>query len=261
MGEQDMLPIAVQLYTLRTLTGGFDDTLAQVAAAGYTAVETVGDHGLTANDLVALLAKHDLQVIATHLPLDTLRDQISETIAFNRAIGNDTVVVPYIPILRDARDGTIYRETGRVLGELARAYHAEGVQLLYHNHSWELKVFDGQLALDLLFEAAGPELGFEPDVAWIAAGGLDPAELLQRYAGRCPRVHIKDLAPVGKRPEDAFFDGHVLADVGAGVLDWPALISTAQAAGAAWLIVEHDNSHDPVASIARSLAYLRGLRK
>jgi sugar phosphate isomerase/epimerase len=205
-----------------------------------------------------LLAKHGLRAISSHLQLDALRERADTIIAFNRAIGNTTLVVPYIPELRAATDAGPYREYGRILGELARQCRAAGLGLLYHNHSWELQAFDGQLAIDLLFEAAGPELGFEPDLAWSAAGGYDPAELLRRYAGRCPRVHIKDLAPQGERPEDALFDGIVMADVGAGTLGWPTLLPAAKAAGAEWFIVEHDNPRDPIASISRSLQYLRG---
>lgn len=252
------LPIAVQLYTLRTLPGGLDEVLGQVAAAGYSAVETVGDHGLTADALGALLAKHGLRVVSSHLQLDALRERLGEVIALNRALGNTTLVSPYIPELRAATSADTYREYGRILGDLARQCRDEGMALLYHNHNWELQEFDGRLAIDLLFEAAGPELGFEPDLAWIAAGGHDPAELLRRYAGRCPRVHAKDLAPAGERPEDALFDGIVMADVGAGTLDWPTLIPAALAAGAEWFIVEHDNPRDPLASIRRSLQYLRG---
>jgi sugar phosphate isomerase/epimerase len=251
------LPIAVQLYTLRTLPASFDEVLGQVAAVGYTAVETVGDHGLTSEAMGGLLAKHGLRVISTHLQLDALRERAGEIIAFNQAIGNDTLVVPYIPALRASSDAATYREHGQVLGELARQCKAEGMQLLYHNHNWEMQEFEGRRALDLLFEAAGPALGFEPDLAWIAAADLDPAALLARYAGRCPRVHAKDLAPKGERLEDALFDGIVMADVGAGLLDWPSLIPAARAAGAAWFIVEHDNPRDPIDSIARSLSYLR----
>jgi sugar phosphate isomerase/epimerase len=253
------LPVAVQLYTLRTLTGGLDDTLAKVAAAGYTAVETVGDHGLSADDLGELLAKHGLQVISTHLQLDAFRERTSEMIAFNKALGNDMLVVPYIPALRDETRAEVYQEYGRILGDLARQCQAEGAQLLYHNHNWEMVTINGRLAIDLLFESAGPDLGFEPDLAWIAAADMDPAMLLRRYTGRCLRVHVKDLAPKGERPEDALFNGIVMADVGAGTLDWPTLLAAAKDAGAKWYIVEHDNPRDPVASISRSIAYLRGI--
>jgi sugar phosphate isomerase/epimerase len=255
--HETALPIAVQLYTLRTLPGDLDATLAQVAAAGFSAVETVGDHGQSAAELRGLLAKHGLRVISSHLQLDTFRQQTREMIAFNQEIGNDTLVVPYIPALRGETRASVYQETGQILGELARQCRAEGVQLLYHNHNWELESIDGRLAIDWLFESAGPDLGFEPDLAWITAAGVDPASVLQRYSGRCLRVHVKDLAAPGERLEDALFDGVVMADVGQGVIDWPRMLVAARDAGAAWYIVEHDNPRDPIASISRSLAYLR----
>jgi sugar phosphate isomerase/epimerase len=255
--QEATLPVAVQLYSLRTLSGPFDETLVQVARVGYTAVETVGNHGCTAAEMRALLDKHGLQVISTHLQLDTLRDNLGEIIAFNQAIGNDTVVAPYIPYLIGEKRASVFQETGQLLGEIARRCQAEGMRLLYHNHHWEMIDIDGKLALDWLFDSADDSLGFEPDLAWITFGGVDPVALLQRYAGRCLRVHVKDLAPKGERPEDAIMDGAVMADVGYGTLDWPHLLAAAYDAGAAWYIVEHDNPRDPIVSVSRSLTYLR----
>jgi sugar phosphate isomerase/epimerase len=239
------------------LPGNLDDMLAQVAAAGYTAVETVGDHGCSAGEMRALLDRHGLRVISSHLQLEALRDHLPEVIAFNQAIGNDTLVAPYIASLHGEGRAGVFLETGRLLGELARRCQAAGMRLLYHNHHWEMVEIDGKLAIDWLFEGAGPALGFEPDLAWIVAGGVDPRTVLQRYTGRCLRVHVKDLAPTGERPEDAVLDGVVMADVGSGTLDWTRLLPAAHAAGTAWYIVEHDNPRDPVASISRSLAFLR----
>jgi sugar phosphate isomerase/epimerase len=238
------------------LPGSLDEMLAQVAAAGYSAVETVGDHGCTAPELRALLDKHHLQVISTHLQLDALRNSLPEIIAFNQAIGNDTLVAPYIPYLIGEKRASVFQETGQLLGDLARRCQVEGLRLLYHNHHWEMIELEGKLALDWLFDSAVESLGFEPDLAWITFAGVDPVTSLQRYAGRCPRVHIKDLAPKGERPEDAVMDGAVMADVGYGVLDWSRLLPAAHDAGAAWYIVEHDNPRDPIASVSRSLTYL-----
>ncbi|GIK40785.1 MAG: xylose isomerase [Chloroflexota bacterium] len=254
--QEVTLPIAVQLYSLRTLPGTFDETLAQVAGVGYTAVETVGDHGCTPAEMRALLDKHGLQVIATHLPLDSLRNNLPQIITFNQAIGNDVLVAPYIPYLVGEKRASIFQETGQLLGELAQRCQAEGMRLLYHNHHWEMVEIDGKLALDWLFDSAGDSLGFEPDLAWIIFGGVDPVALLQRYAGRCLRVHVKDLGTVGPDSSEPLMDGAVMADVGAGSLDWPALLPAARDAGAAWYIVEHDNPPDPVASVSNSLAYL-----
>lgn len=255
--QETTLPIAVQLYSLRTLPGSFDETLAQVAAVGFSAVETVGDHGCTAAEMNAVLDRHHLQVISTHLQLDALRNNLPEIITFNQAIGNDTLVAPYIPYLVGEKRAGVFQETGRLLGEIARRCQAEGMRLLYHNHHWEMVELDGKLALDWLFDSAGESLGFEPDLAWITFAGVDPLALLQRYAGRCLRVHLKDLGTTDPNSPDQVMDGAVMADVGSGRLDWPALLPAAREAGAAWYIVEHDNPRDPIASISRSLTYLR----
>jgi sugar phosphate isomerase/epimerase len=246
-------PIAVQLYSLRDLPGSFEDTLAQVAAAGFTAVESLGDHGYTAAALRELLDRHGLQVVSAHVQLDTLRNQLDDIMAFNQAIGNQTLVVAYIPWLRGELRAQVYQETGQLLGELGRHCNAAGMQLLYHNHDWEMAAIHGKLAIDWLLESADPHyLGFEPDLAWMAAANVDPVGLLQRYAGRCPRVHIKDLAPNAAASATV-----VMEDVGYGTLDWPRLLAAARDAGAAWYIIEHDNPADPIASVSRSLAYLR----
>ena len=52
--------------------------------------------------------------------------------------------------------------------------------------------------MDILLESTDPSLVFfEPDVYWIEWGGADPVEYLRRYAGRCPYVHLKDVAADG----------------------------------------------------------------
>lgn len=251
------LPIAVQLYSLRMLSGSFDDTLAKVVGVGYTAVETVGNHGCTATEMRALLNKHGLQVIASHLSLDELRNNLPEVIAFNQAIGNDTLVAPYIPYLVGEKRAGVFQETGQLLDKLAQRCQTEGMRLLYHNHHWEMVEIDGKLALDWLFDSAGESLGFEPDLAWITFAGVDPILLLRRYTGRCLRVHVKDLGNTDPNSPDQVMDGAVIADVGSGSLDWPALLPAARDAGATWYIVEHDNPRDPVINVSNSLAYLQ----
>lgn len=252
------LPIAVQLYTLRTLPDDLATTLGKVAAAGFSAVETIGDHGMAAGALRDLLDQHQLQVIATHLPLERLRDDLPAVIAFNKAVGNTTLVAPYIPALVEERASDGYIAIGRQLGEIGRRCRDAGMRLLYHNHNWELRPIGGKSGLEWLLEAAGTDtLDLELDLAWVAAAGLDPAALLKQYAGCCPRVHIKDLARSGERPEDAVRDGVVMADVGAGILEWPRLLAASRDAGAEWYIVEHDNPRDPLASITKSFTYLQ----
>jgi len=92
------LPIAVQLYTLRHLEEPFDDMLADVAAIGYAGVETVDNHGLTADEMRAILDRHQLQVVSSHVGMAALEDKFDEVIAFNRAVDNQMLVIPWLPL-------------------------------------------------------------------------------------------------------------------------------------------------------------------
>jgi sugar phosphate isomerase/epimerase len=142
---------------------------------------------------------------------------------------------------------------GRLLNLLGSRYRDAGLRLGYHNHAFEMATVDGKLALDWMLESTDPEnLFFEPDLAWIVRGGVNPLELLERYQGRCRRIHVKDIAPAGQNEDE---DGW--ADVGYGILDWEQLLPAAKATGAEWYIVEHDNPRDPVKSICRSMEFLR----
>ena len=125
------------------------------------------------------------------------------------------------------------------------------MKLMYHNHAFEMESVDGKLAIDWLMESA-PKLGFEIDLAWVQRGGQNGVQLLKKYAGRCPRIHCKDLAPEGENQDQMGF-----ADVGHGVLDWNALLPAAKAAGAEWYIVEHDLPKEPLVSIERSFKFLQ----
>jgi sugar phosphate isomerase/epimerase len=247
------LPIAVQLYTLRNLTDPLDSVLGQVAGLGYRGVETVGDHGLAAEALRDLLQKHGLQAVSAHVSLPTLEGNLDGVVAFHQAIGNDTLVIPALP--QDARpvDAEGWSQIGRRLEALSLRAAEAGVRLLYHNHAWEMELLAGKPALDWMMEAA-PHLQWEPDLGWVVRGGADPLALLARYAGRCPRIHVKDLAPAGQNEEEMGF-----ADVGYGTLDWAALLPAAKAAGGEWFIVEHDMPTDAIRTLRRSYDFVHGL--
>ncbi len=254
MNRDQNLPIAVQLYTLRYYPDTFSGILEQVAAAGYKAVELVHTHGLPAPDLRAALEKHGIRPISAHVSVETLQTEPDSVIEFHRAIGNDTVIVPGLPESMRGKDSArAWHNVGRLLNLLGSRYRDAGLRLGYHNHAFEMATVDGKLALDWMLESTDPEnLFFEPDLAWIVRGGVNPLELLERYQGRCRRIHVKDIAPAGQNEDE---DGW--ADVGYGILDWEQLLPAAKATGAEWYIVEHDNPRDPVKSICRSMEFLR----
>jgi sugar phosphate isomerase/epimerase len=133
---------------------------------------------------------------------------------------------------------------------LGKACREAGLGLAYHNHDFEMVQVGGTTALDIILDTAPSEdLSLELDLAWVVRGDRDPLDLLARYRGRCPRVHVKDLNP--DRPEEEGW-----ADVGHGILDWDALLPATIDVGAEWLVVEHDSPIDPIRSAGRSQAFL-----
>ena len=244
-------PIAVQMYTLRN-AGSLDQQLKIVHDAGVHAVETVGTQNVSAAELKQLLAKYSIKPIASHVQLADLRKDLDSVVAFNRSIGNTTLVVPYLSEKERPTDAAGWTALGQELGQLAKRVRAQGMNLAYHNHNFELVDFNGKTGLELLFAAAGPDLKTELDLAWVARAGYDPAAMLGKFKGRVFAVHAKDNAPKGQAEDEGGF-----AAVGQGVLNWNAILPAAAGAGVQWYIIEHDQPRDPAKVIQTGADYLR----
>ena len=244
-------PIAVQMYSLRN-AGSLDQQLKIVHDAGVGAVETVGTQGVSAPELKQLLDRYAIKAISSHVPLAELRRDLPGVVAFNRSIGNTTLVVPYLDAKDRPTDAAGWTALGQELGRIAKQVRAEGMHLAYHNHDFELVDFNGRTGLDLLFAAAGPELQTELDLAWVARAGYDPAVMLGKFRGRLFAVHAKDNAPKGQAEDEGGF-----AAIGQGVLDWNAILPAAAGAGVQWYIIEHDQPRDPAKVIKTGADYLR----
>ncbi|EMR0601830.1 TPA: sugar phosphate isomerase/epimerase family protein [Stenotrophomonas maltophilia] len=244
-------PIAVQMYTLRD-AGSLEQQLKIVHDAGVHAVETVGTQNTSATELKQLLDRYSIKAISSHVPLAELRGNLDGVVAFNRSIGNTTLVVPYLDAKDRPTDAAGWTALGQELGRLAKQVRGKDMRLAYHNHDFELVDFDGRTGLELLLAAAGPDLQTELDLAWVARAGLDPAVMLAKLRGHVFAVHAKDNAPKGQAQDEGGF-----AAVGQGVLDWNAILPAAAAAGVHWYIIEHDQPRDPAKVIQTGADYLR----
>ncbi|PPT76980.1 xylose isomerase [Xanthomonas arboricola pv. populi] len=244
-------PIAVQMYSLRN-AGSLDQQLKIVHDAGVGAVETVGMQNVSAAELKQLLDRYSIKAISSHVQLADLRKDLDGVVAFNRSIGNTTLVVPYLDEKDRPTDAAGWTALGQELGRIARRVRNKGMHLAYHNHDFELVDFYGKTGLELLFAAAGPDLETELDLAWVARAGYDPAVMLGKFKGRMFAVHAKDNAPKGQAEDEGGF-----AAVGRGVLDWNAILPAAAGAGVRWYIIEHDRPRDPATVIQTGADYLR----
>ncbi len=242
--------LSYQLYSSRG-AASLERELATLAEAGYQAVETFDGLYDDLDGLAGHLQDAGLAVPSGHFTLDMLEDGFDRTLAVARRLGMAYVVMPYLPpeIRPGDRDG--WRAMGRCLAAVSDRLAAEGLRLAYHNHDFEFRLLpDGSLPIE---HVLGVELLWEADLAWIAKAGADPKPWLDRYRGRVPLVHVKDIAPEGTNLEE---DGW--ADVGTGILDWAGLWAACRGAGAEIMVAEHDHPSDTARFAGRSLAAMTG---
>jgi sugar phosphate isomerase/epimerase len=237
------IPVALQLYTVRNKTEtDLVGTLREVARIGYAGVEFAGFRDWEAAELKSVLAQFQLEIAGGHVPIQQLEKGLDSVIAFNLSLGNRYVVCPWIPEER-RKDKADWLAIARLFNQVGEKCRENGLTFCYHNHSFEFLRFGDTYALDLLFAATKPELvKAELDTYWIKHGGEDPVEYLKCYGGRCPLLHLKDMADDEKRS---------FAEVGEGILEWPAIFEAAEEGGVEWYIVEQDTCPGPPIESAR----------
>src|SRR5690606_8759603 len=100
----------------------------------------------------------------------------------------------------------------------------------WHNHDKEFHAMENGLPFDYLMDNTDPDLvGCEMDIYWVKKGGSDPLEVLKKYKGRIPVLHVKDMAP----DEDFICPGR-------GIIDFASIFREAKKQGIIHYFVERD---------------------
>jgi sugar phosphate isomerase/epimerase len=121
----------------------------------------------------------------------------------------------------------------------------------YHELDLEFAPWGTATRWDLFAQETDPHLLFlQLDTYWVTCTGSDPVDLLGRFAGRVPLLHLKDPAP----DANAWAEADALdTTVGDGLLDLPGVLRAARHSGVHWLIIEQEGDPDnALADIARS---------
>jgi sugar phosphate isomerase/epimerase len=245
-------PIAAQMYTVRQAAAkDFPRALRRVAELGYTGVEVAGTFGLSAAELSQTLTDLGLKCVSAHVPLADLRTNLSREIDTYLVAGANFLICPWLPPEQRGGEGD-YRALAAELNGIGEVCRANGLQLCYHHHDFELVQFNGKYALEILLEESDPaNLQLEADTYWLKFGGEDPATYLRRWPNRAPLLHLKDMTAT--QPP-------TFGEVGTGILDWPSIFEAAEAVETQWYIVEQDICPgDPFESLRISLEQLRRL--
>ena len=259
--------IGLQLWTVRNqLQKDEKKTLAAVADAGYQQVE-FGDVD-QAKKLMPICEDLGLKASSSFLnwksvcdPKDKNAPSLDSILDNAKKLKLKHLVFGYIgkPYRKTADQLKRYIETSNQFGEKCTA---AGIQLCYHNHSFEYAKIDGnKTGFDLMIEGFDKQhCKFELDVFWTQIGGWDPIETMNKLSGRISQVHLKDLkkgsktcVDEGQVPHDAF------QELGNGIIDMAKVLEVAEKIGVAQCHVEQDQSPDPIKSIGTSMKHLKTL--
>jgi sugar phosphate isomerase/epimerase len=253
--------LGLQLYSLRDhLQKDVPGTLATVREWGFREVEVAGLYGLSPADFDRELKKAGLRCVSHHLPYERLRDDTAAALQEARLLGAEYVVCAWIPhqapfdredCLRASADFTRW-------GKAARA---QNIVFAYHPHGYEFHESpEGTLLDTMLAETPADLVSYEMDIFWVTHGGGSPVGYLQRYPGRFPLTHLKDLRK-GTRTGDLSGQApdETSVTLGTGMIDISAVLRASAKAGVKWHFIE-DEHPDAIRQIPMSLRYLATLR-
>jgi len=135
---------------------------------------------------------------------------------------------------------------------VAERAHSAGLAVHVHPNSSAQSRVRFRAEYDRLVADLDPALvGFGPDTGHVPRGGEEPLALVARHIERITHLHVKD----------AYTNGDY-AFLGSGDVGIPAIIGLLRERGyAGWIVAAEESEEglrDPVATLSRSRAYLRG---
>ncbi|WP_448664711.1 sugar phosphate isomerase/epimerase family protein [Sphingomonas sp. CJ20] len=245
--------IGLQLYTIREI---FQKdpvaTLEQVARIGYREVE-YGGGGYESMDAALLRRTMDrvgLRAPSIHVGYDALLGDFDASVARAKALGADTVVLPYMTDQYRTEQG--WQAALPNFNRFGAALKKAGLGFAYHNHDFEFTNKPGGVSLyDRFLKETDPALvKIELDLYWAAHAGESAAALIERLGKRIYAYHVKDMRA-----------DRSMAAVGAGITDFAALFKLKASAGVRHFYVENDQAPAPyLPDITTSFNTLRALR-
>ena len=256
--------IGLQLWTVRNqMANDTAETLKAVADAGYKQVELMRVLG-DADNILPVANDHGMNVTSAFIDWQSVGNPHGDNVpSFDKIL--EKAEAKNLKFLVFGYIGKGHRETSDQFKNHAEAANKAGekckkagIQLCYHNHSFEFKPIGSTTGWDILVQEFDDELvKFELDVFWVKVGGFDPVATMKKLDGRIAQLHLKDIQKgtgtifdEGKVPHEAF------QELGDGTIDMKAIMELGEKIGVTQCHVEQDQSPNPIASIGQSMNHL-----
>jgi sugar phosphate isomerase/epimerase len=239
--------VALQLWTIRDEADrDLEGALRTLGDQGFDGVELFQLHGHDASQVRAWLDENGLVAAGRHARVEAIENELPQLVDELGTLGTDRLAIAWVdPAAIEEPDAVVER-----FAAAAGLAKDAGLKLGFHNHWSEVApLAGGGTFLDRLRELPADLLWLELDLGWIWHAGGNPVAELEKTAGRCPLVHVKDYTSREDRDD---------VPVGTGVVGYELVLPSAVAAGAEWFVVEEDEvGPDPFGAVLTSLDFVR----
>ena len=245
--------IGLQLYTVRDqMMEDAIGTLKRVAKIGFKELESSGSDkgsyfGLSPKEFRKVVTDLGMNVRSGHVHIN---DQWQKTVEAAAEAGQSYLVCSSLP--SEGQTIENYQKNADIFNKAGEDSKKMNITLGYHNHEVEFEKVDGQILYDILLDRTDPEkVIMQMDLGWVVMAGHDPIKYFDKYPGRFPLWHLKDMDKVKMHS----------TEFGKGQVDIPGLLSQKKKSGMKYFFVEQEEySNNAWESVKYDYDYLVKLK-
>jgi sugar phosphate isomerase/epimerase len=240
--------VGLQLYTIRdAMTADAAGSLKKISDLGFKNLELANYanskfYGYTAKELKKLVKDLGMEIISSHTQVEAAGitvDNAKKMADDHAELGVKYCIQPWVNEVD--RNIESYKKMVADWNKVGKIMKEVGIQFGYHNHNFEFKNVNGIVPYyDIYMKELDPSLvTMEIDLFWATKAGQNPVEMFKKYPGRFQLFHMKDMHTKQAPFYDVIKDD--ISEVGAGVIDFKAILAAKATAGMKYMFVEDDN--------------------
>jgi sugar phosphate isomerase/epimerase len=202
--------IGIQLYSVRKeMLADAVGTLKQLAKIGYKELESARSekgnyYGLQPKEIKKIVSDLGMTLRSGHVHVDKDWQRSIDSAA---EAGQNYLVCSSLPSKGQTVDN--YKSVAETFSKAGEDCKKSNIIFGYHNHEYEFEKENGQVLYDVLLSNTDPNLvTWELDLGWVVASGNDPLAYFNKYPGRFPLWHLKDM-DVAKQQSTEFGKGQI----------------------------------------------------
>jgi len=156
-----------------------------------------------------------------------------------------------------------YRLFAEQLNQAGEKSKSAGIQLYYHNHSFEFQPDGDAIPMQEMLTIFDPELvKIELDVFWVTIAGNQPLEWMNKLGDQLLFLHLKDLKKATPIDFTVFeVAPEAFTEFGTGIIDFDSILIKARSMGIQYAFIDQDHTQlDKLESIRMNYGFIKNLQ-